>query len=30
VDLAWDGTGEGNCWAMNRFETSFPEPLPGC
>jgi parallel beta-helix repeat protein len=30
VDLAWDGTGEGNCWEKNRFETSFPEPLPGC
>jgi parallel beta-helix repeat protein len=30
VDLAWDGSGEGNCWARNRFETSFPEPLPSC
>jgi parallel beta-helix repeat protein len=30
VDLAWDGTGEGNCWAKNRFGTSFPDPLPNC
>jgi len=30
VDLAWDGSGEGNCWSKNVFETSFPEPLPGC
>lgn len=30
VDLAWDGSGEGNCWAKNVFETSFPEPLPSC
>lgn len=30
VDLAWDGTGEGNCWAKNRFGTSFPDPLPSC
>lgn len=30
VDLAWDGSGEGNCWSRNRFETEFPEPLPSC
>jgi parallel beta-helix repeat protein len=30
VDLAWDGTGSGNCWSRNVFETSFPAPLPAC
>jgi hypothetical protein len=30
VDLAWDGSGVGNCWAKNRFGTSFPDPLPSC
>jgi parallel beta-helix repeat protein len=30
VDLAWDTTGTGNCWARNVFDTSFPDPLPGC
>lgn len=30
VDLAWDGSGEGNCWSRNVFGTSFPEALPGC
>jgi parallel beta-helix repeat protein len=30
VDLAWDGSGDGNCWSRNFFGTSFPEPLPGC
>jgi parallel beta-helix repeat protein len=30
VDLAWDLSGEGNCWAKNRFGTSFPDPLPPC
>ncbi len=30
VDLAWDGTGEGNCWLKNTFDTSYPEPLPAC
>jgi parallel beta-helix repeat protein len=30
VDLAWDGTGVGNCWSRNRFGTSFPAPLPAC
>jgi parallel beta-helix repeat protein len=29
-DLAWDGTGTGNCWSNNMFATSFPDPLPGC
>jgi cytochrome c peroxidase len=31
VDLAWDGTGVGNCWSKNVFGTFFPPPaLPGC
>jgi parallel beta-helix repeat protein len=30
VDLAWDTTGDGNCWSDNRFDTSFPDPLPVC
>lgn len=30
VDLAWDGSGEGNCWWKNLFGTSFPDPLPTC
>jgi parallel beta-helix repeat protein len=29
-DLAWDGTGVGNCWSHNLFGTAFPDPLPGC
>jgi len=29
-DLAWDGTGEGNCWSKNVFATAFPDPLPSC
>jgi parallel beta-helix repeat protein len=29
-DLAWDGSGDGNCWSHNVFGTSFPDPLPGC
>ncbi len=29
-DLAWDGTGDGNCWSSNTFGTSFPSPLPAC
>ena len=29
-DLAWDGTGVGNCWSNNVFATSFPDPLPTC
>jgi hypothetical protein len=30
VDLAWDGTGVGNCWSGNVFATSFPPDLPTC
>ena len=30
VDLAWDGTGTGNCWSKNVFDTSFPPDLPPC
>ena len=31
VDLAWDGTGTGNCWSDNVFNTFFPPPaLPSC
>jgi parallel beta-helix repeat protein len=30
VDLAWDGTGTGNCWGFNKFDTSFPADLPSC
>ena len=30
VDLAWDGTGTGNCWAHNVAGTQFPPALPGC
>jgi parallel beta-helix repeat protein len=30
VDLAWDGTGTGNCWSHNTFDTSFPPALPNC
>jgi parallel beta-helix repeat protein len=30
VDLLWDGSGTGNCWAHNRFNTTFPATLPGC
>ena len=30
VDLAWDGTGIGNCWSNNVFNTSFPAELPSC
>jgi parallel beta-helix repeat protein len=30
VDLAWDGTGSGNCWAHNKNDTEFPPPLPTC
>ena len=29
-DLAWDGTGSGNCWSKNVFGSSFPDPLPSC
>ena len=30
VDLLWDGSGSGNCWARNTFATSVPSPLPAC
>jgi parallel beta-helix repeat protein len=30
ADLLWDGTGVGNCWEKNAFETSFPASLPDC
>jgi len=30
VDLAWDGTGVGNCWKNNDVGTQFPPQLPGC
>ncbi|MDQ1471060.1 MAG: hypothetical protein QOJ99_2540 [Bryobacterales bacterium] len=29
-DLAWDGSGQDNCWDRNLFRTSFPSPLPSC
>ncbi len=29
-DLAWDLSGSGNCWSVNTFGTSFPDPLPSC
>jgi len=28
-DLLWDGSGVGNIWVGNRFETSSPGILPG-
>jgi parallel beta-helix repeat protein len=30
VDLAWDGSGAGNCWDKNKFKTQFPPELPAC
>jgi cytochrome c peroxidase len=30
VDLAWDLSGTGNCWAANSAGTTFPSPLPAC
>jgi parallel beta-helix repeat protein len=30
VDLAWDGTGTGNCWSKNASGTQFPAELPPC
>jgi parallel beta-helix repeat protein len=30
ADLAWDGTGAGNCWSRNRADTTFPAALPTC
>ena len=29
-DLLWDGSGIGNCWSDNKFNSSFPELLPTC
>jgi parallel beta-helix repeat protein len=30
ADLVWDGTGAGNCWTSNAFESSVPPQLPSC
>jgi parallel beta-helix repeat protein len=30
VDLLWDGTGLGNCWSKNLYNTSYPQVLPAC
>src|SRR6266487_2371149 len=30
VDLLWDGSGTGNCWARNVFGSSYPASLPRC
>ncbi len=30
VDLAWDLSGTGNCWAHNKAATFFPPSLPSC
>ncbi len=30
VDLLWDGSGIGNCWSGNTFNSSFPPGLPAC
>jgi parallel beta-helix repeat protein len=30
ADLLWDGSGTGNCWERNQFESSAPARLPGC
>jgi hypothetical protein len=30
ADIAWSGTGTGNCWKANAFGTSVPAPLPSC
>ncbi len=30
VDLAWDGTGSGDCWAGNVSHSRSPDPLPSC
>lgn len=30
ADLIFVPAGTGNCWSHNRFETSFPDPLPRC
>jgi parallel beta-helix repeat protein len=30
ADLLWDGSGTGNCWMGNVYDTSVPGQLPGC
>ncbi len=30
VDLLWDGSGTGNCWSGNTFNSSAPPNLPTC
>jgi parallel beta-helix repeat protein len=30
VDLLWDGSGSGNCWSDNKFNSAYPSPLPSC
>ena len=30
VDFLWDGSGTGNCWKNNFFDSSYPSPLPNC
>jgi len=30
ADLAWDGSGTGNCWKANAFGTTVPALLPTC
>src|SRR5262249_54574416 len=30
ADLLWDGSGSGNCWMGNVYDTSVPGQLPGC
>ncbi|HEU4901588.1 MAG TPA: parallel beta-helix domain-containing protein [Flavisolibacter sp.] len=30
VDLLWDGSGNGNCWSRNIYNTSYPPVLPAC
>ena len=30
ADLVWDGSGAGNCWKSNAYETSVPTSLPPC
>jgi parallel beta-helix repeat protein len=30
VDIAWDGTGTGNCWTGNVAGTTFPAAFPSC
>jgi hypothetical protein len=29
-DLLREGSGTGNCWSDNIFNTAFPSPLPDC